>query len=191
MSLKVVLDTIDAVNAKDPNVEVENGKQIPKELLYSKRMTDMLHEYVDNSSDELQIAARAQHIKRWAIPRSDFPMDRKGYLKWRTNLKLMHGKLVAELMEQQGYGQPEIEEVVDLITKKKLKTDEQSKTLEDVVCLVFLKYYFKPFAHKYPKNKLIDIVKKTWVKMTANGHSAALQLPFEEKELALIKEALS
>jgi len=191
MKISNILDKIDEINAQDPNIEESEGQSYPKEILYSQRMTDMLHDYVTNPSDALQIAARGQHIKRWSIPRSDYPMDRKGYLKWRTQLKIFHGELVAEILKSEGCSESFIKEVVELITKKNLKKDSQAKALEDVICLVFLKYYFKGFAAKSSHDKLIDIVQKTWGKMTEAGHEAALKLPFEEKELSIIKEALA
>lgn len=191
MKISTILAKIDAINAQDPNIEKSEGQSYPKEILYSQRMTNMLREYVANPSEALQIAARGQHIKRWSIPRSDYPMDRKGYLKWRTQLKIFHGELVAEILKGEECSESFIKEVVELITKKNLKKDSQSKTLEDVICLVFLKYYFKDFAAKSSNEKMIDIVQKTWGKMTEEGHDAALKLPFEEKELKIIKEALA
>ncbi|MFY0652662.1 MAG: DUF4202 domain-containing protein [Cyclobacteriaceae bacterium] len=186
-----ILSRIDEINTQDPNLETYEGKSYPKEILYSQRMTEMLHEFVAYPSGALQIAARGQHIQRWAIPRSDYPMDRKGYMKWRTVLKAYHSELLGEIMENEEVGEELIDHVKTLISKRKLKTDPESKTLEDVVCLVFLKYYFVEFAAKHPKEKVIDIVQKTWAKMTEEGHTAALRLPFGEKELTLVKEALA
>jgi hypothetical protein len=57
--------------------------------------------------------------------------------------------------------------------------------------LVFLDYYFEEFATKHNEEKIIDILKKTWIKMSDKGHEAALKLPFSEKSLALVKEAIS
>ncbi|MFY0687884.1 MAG: DUF4202 domain-containing protein [Cyclobacteriaceae bacterium] len=188
--LQSALDAIDAINQQDPNIERDNGQAVPKEILYSRRMTEMLLKYEESPTEELQIAARGQHIKRWDIPRKDFPMDRNGYLKWRTNLKLMHGRLLSEIMDQAGYDQSSIDTVSTLVTKKKLKTDAASKKLEDVVCLVFLQYYFADFSKEQQEDKIIDIVQKTWEKMTEKGHEMALQLPLGETELELVKKAL-
>ena len=63
--------------------------------------------------------------------------------------------------------------------------------MEDVVCLVFLQYYFEDFAAKHEDEKVIDIVKKTWAKMSAEGHEAALRLPLSPESLRLIKAALA
>jgi hypothetical protein len=191
MNLPQILEKIDKLNALDPNKEVYEGKEYPKEVLYSERMTEMLWEYISMPSEALQVAARGQHIQRWSIPRSDYPMDRPGYLKWRTQLKMMHGRILATLLTEEGCNDDFITEVVDLVTKKRLKNDPQTQQLEDVICLVFLKYYFKEFAAKNTDEKLIQIVQKTWGKMTPKGHEAALKLPLEDNELRLVKAALA
>ncbi|MCV9386504.1 DUF4202 domain-containing protein [Reichenbachiella ulvae] len=186
-----VFEKIDKINAEDPNKEIVDGSEVPKEWIYGRRMTEMLTTYKENPSVELQIAARGQHIKRWHIPRSEYPMDRKGYLKWRTMLKIYHGELLSSLMEEEGFGSDSIAKVVELVNKKKLKTDQESKELEDVVCLVFLKFYFHDFAAQHPDEKVIDIVQKTWGKMTEKGHDLALKLNYDVGDLALIQKALS
>lgn len=186
-----IFEKIDQMNAEDPNVESVEGNEVAKEWIYGQRMTEMLTTYKNNPSVALQIAARGQHIRRWHIPRSEYPMDRKGYLKWRTMLKIYHGELLNELMLEEEFDQADIEKVVELVNKKKLKTDQESKELEDVVCLVFLKFYFHDFAAQHPDEKVIDIVQKTWGKMTDKGHEMALQLNYESEDLALIQKALA
>ena len=186
-----VINRIDEINAEDPNVTVFEGSNFPKELIYSRRMTEMLFQYEEQPSTELQIACRGQHIKRWHIPRSEYPMDRPGYLKWRTMLKLFHGELLSEIMTDEGFDQSSIDQVILLVTKKKLKSDMESKKLEDIACLVFLQYYFAEFASQHPEDKIIDIVQKTWIKMTEKGHEMALKLDLGEKELKLVKKALA
>lgn len=190
-NLTAVFEKIDQINAEDPNKEIVKGIETPKELIYGQRMTEMLTTYKENSSVELQIASRGQHIKRWHIPRSEYPMGRKGYLKWRTMLKIYHGELLSSIMEEEGFESDSIAKVVELVNKKKLKTDQESKELEDVVCLVFLKYYFHDFAAQHPDEKVIDIVQKTWGKMTEKGHELALKLNYDERDLALIQKALT
>ncbi|XCF05363.1 DUF4202 domain-containing protein [Tamlana crocina] len=182
---------IDEQNNQDPNVYEVFGIEYPKELLYSQRMTRKLLQFEPNASKALQIAARAQHICRWKIARDEYPMDRVGYLKWRETLKKMHGELTSEILNQVGYDQEFIDRVSFLINKKLIKKNEESQTLEDTICLVFLDYYFEEFAAKHDDEKVIDILKKTWVKMSEKGHQEALKLPFSEKSLALVKQAIS
>lgn len=181
---------IDEINAKDPVKEIVQGKEVSKELLYSIRMTDKLDAFEPNASEHLKIAARAQHIGRWKIPRSEYPMDRVGYLRWREELKKMHAEITAGILEELGYDQDFIEKVIHLIRKKQLKTDEETQTLEDVICLVFLENYFEDFAAKHEKKKIIDILQKTWRKMSKKGHDAARQLNFSTDSLLLIQEAV-
>ena len=78
-----------------------------------------------------------------------------------------------------------------MIGKKLIKKNEESQTLEDVVCLVFLDYYFEEFAEKQHDEKVIDILKKTWVKMSGEAHAEALKLHYSDKSFALIKQAIS
>ncbi len=187
---KNTISEFDAVNAQDPNLERSNGKMMPKELIYSQRMSEMLAVFMPQASEVLQLAARCQHIKRWSIPRSSFPMDKKGYLLWRTRLKKFHGELAGEIMRTNGYSEDEIHQVDNLLNKRKLKTEEETQALEDVICLVFLKFYFDDFLVKHPEDKTIDIVRKTWQKMSARGHDAAMAIAHSNKALDIIQKAL-
>ncbi|PWG06006.1 DUF4202 domain-containing protein [Polaribacter aquimarinus] len=182
---------IDKKNAEDPNTYAVAGFEYPKELLYSQRMTRKLLQFNPNASKALQIAARAQHICRWQIARNEFPMDRVGYLKWRETLKKMHANTTGEILGQVGFDDEFVDRVKKIILKKLIKKNEESQALEDVICLVFLDYYFDEFAAKHSDEKIIDILQKTWVKMSEKGHEAALQLPFSEKSLDLVKQAIS
>lgn len=184
------IERIDQKNAEDPNLEKANGKEFPKELLYSQRMTDKLLDFYPKASEELQIAVRAQHICRWKVPRDTYPMNRVGYLKWREGLKKTHANITDEILEEVGYDKDFRDRVSFLIRKKHIKKDEGSQVMEDVVCLVFLEHYFEEFAAKHKDEKIKDIVKKTWAKMSPEGHEAALQLPLSNHSETLIKEAL-
>ncbi|MFB9054340.1 DUF4202 domain-containing protein [Formosa undariae] len=182
---------IDEKNAQDLNRDISNGESMPKELLYSQRMTDCLLNYMPTASESLQIAARAQHICRWEIPRNEYPMTKAGYMNWRNDLKKMHGDLTGEIMKSVGYDDEFIERVQFLMSKKSFKKDPDSQTLEDVVCLVFLQNYFEDFATKHDEPKLIDIVQKTWNKMSDAAHKKAMTLNYSESSFKLIQKALS
>lgn len=181
---------IDAENAKDPNSEIYQSQTYPKELLYSNRMYERLMDFHPNASEEVQIAAKAQHICRWKMPRESYPMDRVGYLKWREELKKFHAQTAAEILAKAGYSPEFIARVSFLIEKKLLKKDEETQLLEDVICLVFLEYYFDPFVHKHDREKMKNIILKTWNKMSEAGHQEALKISFRDENLQLIKEAL-
>ncbi len=181
----------DKLNSQDPNQEEFEGKLYPKEFLYAKRMSDRLLAFVPNASEALQLAARCQHICRWEIPRSTFPLGRKGYNQWRSKLKTFHSEKAVEILEEVGYEQLIIERVRFLVLKKQLKKDVETQALEDVICLVFLAYYFEKFAAKHPEEKVIDILRKTWRKMSPEGQQAALKIPFSETSKKLIEAALA
>ncbi|NCB60830.1 MAG: DUF4202 domain-containing protein, partial [Gammaproteobacteria bacterium] len=153
----------DQANANDPRQEPdENGIPVAYEVLYARRMSDALLRFCPQASEALQLAARSQHIERWLLPRDHYPMDRKGYLQWRSELKLRHAARAGEIMLAEGYDAAMCERVAALLKKEKLKSDEESQTLEDVICLVFLQYYFEEFAKVNHETKLIDILQKTW-----------------------------
>lgn len=181
---------IDAENAQDPNSEIFQSKTYPKELLYSNRMYERLMDFYPNASEAVQIASKAQHICRWKVARESYPMDRVGYLKWREDLKKFHAKITAGILEKAGYPQEFIDRVSFLIEKKLLKKDEETQLLEDVICLVFLEHYFDPFVHKHDREKMKNIILKTWNKMSEAGHQEALKINFSDTNLQLIKEAL-
>lgn len=186
------LDKIDDANRKDPRMDYnEAGNPMPSELLYSRRMSDTLQSFCPDASEVLQIATHAQHIERWKIPRNEYPMDRKGYLLWRNQLKKFHGERTAEIMQELGYNEEIITRVKTLLSKKQLKRDPEVQMLEDVICLVFLRYYFTDFAQKHPEEKVTDIVAKTWKKMSEAGQQAALELPLSTDSVAIIKKALA
>ncbi|RXG11962.1 putative protein DUF4202 [Leeuwenhoekiella aestuarii] len=185
------IKAIDKENSQDSNRELVEGKSYPKELLYSERMTRQLLLFEPKASKELQIAARAQHICRWKSPREDYPMDRIGYLKWREDLKKMHAKLTTNILEQLDFEKDFIDRVQFLIKKKLIKKDEETQTLEDVICLVFLQYYFEDFASKHKGEKVINIIQKTWLKMSKRGQAEALKLPLNDKTLELVNRALA
>lgn len=187
---QAAIQLFDEANSKDPNQEIWEGKSYPKEVLYGERMTSMLAKFDSEASEEVQLAARCQHICRWEIPRDSYEMNRTGYLLWRTDLKKFHAKKAGEILKSVGYDDEVIEKVSFLLQKKQLKRNADTQTIEDVICLVFLQFYFDPFVAKHSEEKMVDIVKKTWQKMSEKGHDAALQLTYSEKSLALIKKAL-
>ena len=181
---------IDAENAQDPNSELYQSNSYPKELLYSNRMYERLMDFYPNASEEVQIASKAQHICRWKMPRESYPMDRVGYLKWREDLKKFHAQTTAEILEKTGYSQEFIARVSFLIEKKLLKKDAETQLLEDVICLVFLEHYFDAFVQKHDREKMKNIILKTWNKMSENGHQEALKINFSDANLQLIKDSL-
>jgi hypothetical protein len=185
------LKLFDAANSEDPHVEIHEGKEYPKELLYALRMTEWLERFEPDASEALQLAARCQHIHRWKIPRERYPMDRKGYHVWRTTLKKYHSDIAGAILTEAGYDQQTINQVKSLLLKEKLKTNPDMQTLEDVICLVFLKYYFQDFVKKHEDKKLVEIIRRTWKKMSPKGHEIGLNLSYNPREEKIIHEALN
>ena len=180
----------DDYNNHDPNTTTVDGMEVPDNLLYAQRMSSVLMQFYPNASELLQLAARCQHIGRWAIPREDYPMDRKGYLQWRSQLKIHHANIAGIILENVGYDENTISYVKDLLLKKQLKQNPETQILEDVICLVFLEYYFDEFSAKHDDAKLIEILRKTISKMSQKGVNEALKLPLSDKTKTLITSAL-
>ncbi len=185
----------DKANAEDPNQEIANGKTYPKELLYAQRMTEMLERFAPEASDAVKLAVRAQHIQRWKTPRSNYSMDRTGYLQWRTGLYKSQAETAGNLMRLSGYDEEMITRVKNIVSKHGLKVNPETQLMEDTADLVFLEYYMIGFATSHPEYdeaKWIQIIKKTWQKMSARAHEFALsgKIALPEALVPLILKAV-
>ncbi|MGA9961697.1 MAG: DUF4202 domain-containing protein [Azonexus sp.] len=185
----------DQANGEDPNKDTHDGKEYPKELLYANRMGEMQERYVPEASDAVKLAVRAQHIQRWKIARNEFPMDRQGYLQWRTKLYKFHAETAARLMQEAGYDNEMTERVMNIVSKKGLKVNAETQLMEDVADLVFIEHYMMEFATKHPEyeeDKWIQIIRKTWQKMSPRAHEFALsgKIKLPEALVPLILKAV-
>ena len=142
------------------------------------------------TSESLILAVYSQHIQRWKIARDTYPMNRKGYKQWRQRLALFHAETAATVLAGLGYEQETIARVQYLLQKKGLKRDEDSQTLEDVACLVFIEHYLAEFADKHSEEKLIGIIQKTWRKMSEKGQQTALDIELPKTLKVLILNAV-
>ncbi|MDD5034930.1 MAG: DUF4202 domain-containing protein [Methylococcaceae bacterium] len=188
--LNQAIESIDRANSEDPNRETWLGHEYPKELLYAQRMSQWLARLDPEAGEARKLAARAQHIRRWTVPRENYPEGREGYLKWRTFLYRFHAEQVESILRELGYDEETIMAVKRMVGKQGLKRDPDVQLIEDLACLVFLEYYFPPFAEKHDEAKLIDIVRKTWRKMSEQGRSAALTIGLPENLQAVVAKAL-
>lgn len=186
-----ILAAIDAANAEDPERTISEGKPVARALAYGRRMSETLTNFAPDAGDPLRIAARAQHIERWTIPRQSYPEGRIAYLKWRKDLQNLHAERTGALMREVGYLQDEIERVGMLLRKERLKYDADVQTLEDVICLVFLRYEAAEFIAKHQDDKVRDILAKTARKMSERGLQAAAALPLDQRLARLLNEALA
>jgi hypothetical protein len=181
------LAAIDAAHAEDPEKDAAGEA---KELVYARRMSAWLERLAPQASDALRLAVRCQHLRRWAIARSGYPEGKVGYLRWRKEEALAHAALAGEVLEKAGYG-AEVKHVQSLIKKERIKHDPEAQLLEDTACLVFLEYEFAEFAAKHEEAKLIDILRKTWPKMSAQGQQAALGLKLPAPLRRVVEKALA
>ena len=186
-----VIAAFDAANAADPNRMRVAGLDLPKELYYGQRMTHFLMATYPDASEALQLAARCQHIRRWESPRADYPEGRVGYLKWRTDLKHFHARVAGEILQAAGYDAAMVERVGQLLRKERLKQDADVQRLEDIACLVFLEDHLGEFAPRYDSEKVVDIIRKTWKKMSAEGQQAALARDLPPAAAELVGRALA
>ncbi len=189
--LEIVLAAIDDVNAADPVSVDADGKTLPRALLYGKRMSAALADFMPDAPEVLRIAARAQHIERWTIPRASYAEGRIAYLKWRKDLQQHHAKRCGELMRNAGYGESEIEKVGALLRKERLKYEPLAQALEDVICLVFLKHEAPDFIALHDDSKVRDILAKTARKMSALGLAEAGKLTLDARLARLLTETLA
>lgn len=192
---QAAIAAFDKANSKDPNKESFAGKEYPKELLYAQRMTEMQERYAPDASEAVKLACRAQHIQRWKSPRSDYPMDKKGYMLWRTNLYKFHAETAGALMKEVGYDDEMIARVKTIVGKKELNSNPETQLMEDVVDLCFLEHYMLAFAGQhadYDEARWIVIIKKTWNKMSAQAHEFALsgKIKLPEALVPLILKAV-
>lgn len=193
--LKNTLAAIDEINRQDPNTIEVDGKDQAKELVYGQQMTACLNQYWPEAGEVLQIAVRAQHIKRWQLKRTEFPEGKAGYYKWRIAQGKFHAELTASIMLEQGYSTEESEQSASILRKENLKTNADTQTLEDVACLVFLMHYFNDFAAQYTEQdneaKIVRIVQLTWGKMSEQAHDIALSLTLPDHLAAIVGKALA
>lgn len=184
------IERIDAANGADPESEEVDGRSMPKALLYGLRMSACLEDLAPGASEALRLAVRCQHIQRWKIPRSDFPVGRLGYRQWRTELAWYHAHTAGAILRDAGYGDALVDRVQVLVRKERFKADPEGQTLEDVACLVFLRHYLPAFAKKHSEEKLVEILAKTWKKMSPAGREAAREIDLAPVLKSLLERAI-
>lgn len=190
--LATALAAIDAANADDPHTIVVDGREVPKELTHAALMTHWVRQLAPDCSDEQLIAARAHHLRRWAIAREAYPRDRAGYLRWRSALRRQHAEDVAAIMREAGYDEAAVERVQAIVRKQGLGRDPEVQVHEDALCLVFLETQFDELAAQLDDDeKMIDILRKTAAKMSPAGLAAAASLSLSPSGAALLDRALA
>ncbi len=182
---------IDAAHQADP-VKAADGR--PAELVYADRMEGWLERLDQNVTPLLRLAARCQHLERWSVPRTSFPMDKVGYHAWRRSLYVKQAARAKELLNAVGITEEEAADVYTWVSKTGLKTNPGTQALEDAACLVFLENEIEAFAAQhadYPREKFIEIIRKTWRKMSTAAQTLALGLQLSPAIKELVVAAVS
>jgi len=182
-------ELIDVAHAADPTLTADGR---PAELVYAGRIEAWVARLVPEASPLLRLAARCQHLERWSVPRASFPEGKVGYLTWRKSLYGKQATRAKELLLAAGVSSTEAEEAATWVSKSGLKTNPGTQALEDAAVLVFLENEIGAFASQhaeYPREKFVDILKKTWRKLSPPAQEMAHGLELPSGIAALVQEA--
>jgi Domain of unknown function (DUF4202) len=181
----------DEANSQDPNLEVDGGVPYPREWLDAQRLSAWVDRLEPGASEALRLAARCQHLQRWRIPRSAYPDGRAGYLQWRTALGRFHADEAEKILREAGYADEMVDAVRRINTKQGLQSNPDTRTMEDALCLSFMEHELERFATKHSDEKLVNILKKTWSKMSPRAREIAGTLALSERLQKLLERALA
>jgi hypothetical protein len=189
--LRRALAAIDAANAGDPNRLRVRGESRPKELAHAELVSEWVERLAPDSGEALRLAARAHHLRRWMIPRSEYPAGRRGYLRWRRALQVLHAREAAAILTAEGYDDATIRRVQDLVQKKGLGRDAEVQVLEDALCLVFLETQLHDLSAQLDDEKLLGVLRKTLRKMSPEAIQRAEELPLGAAGRAFLQRAIA
>lgn len=181
---------IDGANGGDPNTIAVRGAVRPKEQAHAEMAVEWVRTLVEAPSDELLLAARAHHVRRWEIARAEFPEGRAGYLRWKRSLQDHHARIVGEVLAGAGFDEAVIARVQSIVKKERLRADPEVQALEDALCLVFVETQFGALTDQLGEDHMVAVVVKTLRKMSPAGRSAALGLPLDDAALRIVGRAL-
>jgi hypothetical protein len=187
---KAVLEQFDHYNRQDPALYQHRGKSDPEEYFLAVQVYEWVLELLPDASEELLLAARSHHIGRWEIPRDRYPNGRIGYLTWRGDLARFHADKAADIMEKIGYEPESVARVKQLIIKNNRKSDPEAQALEDASCLVFLEFQYEDFRQKHERELVVNILRKTLLKMSPQAQEQALKLTYSKEGMELVTEAM-
>lgn len=188
--LTAAFEAIDAANADDPHTIVIRGEVRPKEVGHAELATEWLARLRPKADEALQLAVRAAHVRRFAIPRSSYPDGRAGYLRWRKALKDLHMAEVGRILGGLGYDEATTWRVQAIVGKRGLGTDPDVQVLEDVLCLVFLETQLHDLAAKLAPDHAVEVIRKTLPKMSDEAKVVALGLDLADDDRALLERAV-
>ena len=183
------IERIDAANRDDPRTELVDGQPQSRELLFAQRVYEWVRKLVDDPSEELLLAARAHTLRRWMIPRDQYPMTTVGYHQWRDALAKFHADEAESILRPIGYSDEKIRKLKAFITKKNWPENQEACALEDADCLVFLETKLSDYVDAWEESKTLRILQRTLRKMTPDGRGRADQLKLGEREQELVRRA--
>jgi hypothetical protein len=179
-----------AENSRDPNLITDALGARPRELVDAERLAAWVQRLEPQASEALVLASHCQHLRRWELPRSEFEPGRIGYLTWRKALARFHADQAARVLRGLGYEETLLLAVRQINLKQGMQSNPDVQTMEDALCLSFLEHELAEFATKHPDLKLLEIIRKTWGKMSERARQLALLLPLPERAQQLVKQAL-
>jgi Domain of unknown function (DUF4202) len=189
--LAAALERFGAAHRQDPRLVTVGGTDVPWSVHYHRRLAHWVDRFDPSGSVPLRLAAACQHVRRWEIPRSQYGEGRIGYRRWRTDLARKHARIARDVLTEVGYDETTVSRVEALLRKVGLGRDADVQLFEDAICMVFFETDFADLARKHDDDKMIDILRKTWAKMSEAGRRAALAYAAElpDRERRLVKTA--
>ena len=191
--LEVALARFEAAHREDPRRIVVDGRPVPWSVHYHRRLTHWVLHFDPSASVPLRLAAACQHIRRWQVPRADYGAGRRGYRRWRSDLAKLHAEIAREIVTDVGYDEETVARVEALLRKVGLGRDAEVQLFEDAICMVFFENEYVELAAKHEDGKLVDILRRTWAKMSEVGRRAVLDMAGDlpERERRLVEAATS
>jgi hypothetical protein len=160
-----------------------------KSLDHHRRLDEWVRLLLPEPGEALLLAARCQHLKRWQVPRRDYPEGTTGYLRWRRAAAKFHAAESGRLLKEAGYPD-ELIAAVQALNRKDDPGSAEAQALEDALCLVFLQTQFHEFRSGKDESKVIDVLRKSWAKMSPRGREFALALPLDSADRETLARAL-
>ena len=180
------VDAIDRANADDP--QRWNGAPL------AQAQGELAHGWVirldSDASVALQLAARAHHLRRWAVPRSSYPNGRAGYLRWRRDQKSRHASELRDVLQSAGMRPEVVDRATTIVAKVGLGSDREVQTFEDAVCLTFLQTQLEVTADRLDEERMVAVIAKTLTKMSEPGKAAAMTIELDARGASLLARAL-
>ena len=180
---------IDAANAADPR----SHHGVPLALAQGRRAEEWVVRLDAAVPDALRLAARAHHLRRWALARSAYPEGRAGYLRWRKAQRDRHARDLVGILDAAGVDGAVSARAAQIVAKKGLGADPEVQTFEDAVSLTFLETELHSVLDRLGDDtKAADIVAKTLAKMSAAGREMAVAVAatLDERSRRVFSEAI-